>query len=150
MRHQVFGKKLNRDIKERKALFKSLIIALISFGRIRTSLAKAKAVRRLAEKLVTKAKEGSDIAVRQISAFLTKKEVINKLISEISPRFRNTVGGYLRVRRIGKRAGDASEEVILEWSVTEPKKLEEKSVIKEKKKEVKNSIKVRPSKGVKK
>ena len=71
MRHQVFGKKLNRDVKERKALFKSLIIALISFGRIHTSIAKAKAVARLAEKLVTKAKEGSDLAVRQVSAFLT-------------------------------------------------------------------------------
>lgn len=140
MRHQVFGKKLNRDIKERKALFKGLIIALISFGRIRTSLAKAKAVGRLAEKLVMKAKEGSDIAVRQVSSFLTKKESINKLISEISPRFRNIVGGYLRVRRIGKRAGDASEQVILEWSVTEPKKPEE----------VKSSIKVQSSRGDKK
>ncbi len=146
MRHQVFGKKLNRDVKERKALFKSLIIALISFGRIRTSIAKAKAVQRLAEKMVTKAKEGSDVAIRQVSAFLTKKEIINKLIAEISPRFRKTDGGYLRIRRIGKRAGDASEQVILEWSVAEEKKPEVKSIVKEEKKEVKSLVKTRSTK----
>lgn len=146
MRHQVFGKKLNRDVKERKALFKSLIIALISFGRIRTSIAKAKAVQRLAEKMVTKAKEGSDVAVRQVSAFLTKKEIINKLIAEISPRFRKTDGGYLRIRRIGKRAGDASEQVVLEWSVAEEKKPEVKSIVKGEKKEVKSLAKTRSTK----
>ncbi len=150
MRHQVFGKKLNRDIKERKALFKSLIISLISFGRIRTSIAKAKAVQSLAEKMVTKVKDGSDIAIRQVSAFLTNKDTINKLISDISPRFRNTAGGYLRVRRTGKRAGDSSEQVILEWSIAGEKKPEEKLVSKEKKKELKNPIKVQASKKNKK
>ncbi len=150
MRHQVFGKKLNRDVKERKALFKSLIIALISFGRIHTSIAKAKAVQRLAEKMVTKAKEGTDVAIRQVSAFLTKKDVINKLISEISPRFRNINGGYLRVRRTGKRAGDASEQVILEWTVAEEKKTEVKSEIKEKKKVAIGSLKAKQSKEDKK
>lgn len=134
MRHQVFGRKLNRDIKERKALFKSLVIALISHGKIKTTLAKAKAIQRLAEKMVTHAKGGSDSAVRQVSSFLTKRDVINKLIREIAPRFKKTAGGYLRLRRIGKRVGDASEEVILEWSIAEEKKTQEKPVKLEEKK----------------
>ncbi|MBI3380049.1 50S ribosomal protein L17 [Candidatus Gottesmanbacteria bacterium] len=128
MRHQVFGKKLNRDVKERKALFRSLIWALISYGKIKTSIAKAKAIQRLADKLVTKAKDGSDNAIRQVSAFLTKKDVINKLTKEIAPRFAKISGGYLRLRRIGKRSGDDAEEVVLEWSVPEEKKTEVKPV----------------------
>jgi len=128
MRHQIFGKKLNRDIKERKALFKSLILALISYGKIKTSLAKAKAIQRLVDKLVTKIKDGSDSALRQVSSFLTSREAVNKLVNEIMPRFTKITGGYLRLRRIGQRRGDATEEVILEWSVLEEKKEETKPV----------------------
>lgn len=155
MRHQVFGKKLNRDVKERKALFKSLILALISYGKIKTTLAKAKAIQRIAEKLVTKAKDGSENAVRQISSFLTKKEAINKLTKEIAPRFSKISGGYLSLRRIGQRSGDASEEVILQWSVAEekktqnlPVKLEEKKI--SEKKKVKEVAKKTVKKPVKK
>lgn len=139
MRHKVFGKKLNRDVKERKALFKSLIISLISYGRIKTSLAKAKAIQRITEKLVTKVKDGQADAYRQVSSFLTQKEPINKLIKEIGPRFKNIQGGYLRVRRTGKRKGDATQEVILEWSKAEEKKEKVKPVKLEEKKNVKDS-----------
>lgn len=132
MRHQYFGKKLNRDIKERKALFKSLIIALITHGKIHTTLAKAKAVRKLVEKIVSRAKEGSDYAVHQLSSFLGSRAVIKKLNDVITPRFKNTPGGYVRMRRIGKRRGDMAEEVVLEWSIDEKK--ESKSVEESKKK----------------
>lgn len=117
MRHKVFGKKLKRDIKERKALFKNLIVSFISVGKIKTSLAKAKAVQRLIEKLVTKVKDGEEAALRQVSSFLTRKDVSNKLVDEIAPRFKNISGGYTRVRRISQRLGDAAQEAILEWSV---------------------------------
>ncbi len=126
MRHRVFGKKLNRDIKERKALFKNLIIALISRGKIKTTLAKAKAIQRLAEKMVTKAKSGSSDAKRQMESFLTQKDVINKLVSEVAPRFKDISGGYTRIRRIGERLGDSTEEVMMEWSKAEEKKPEAK------------------------
>lgn len=116
MRHQVAGRKLNRDIKERKALFKNLIIALITHGRIRTTVAKAKAIRGLAEKLVTRAKDGSSSALRQVSSFLTSKEAINKLTTNIAPRFTGKIGGYVRMIRVGVRKGDNAEEAILEWS----------------------------------
>jgi len=130
MRHQVFGKHLNRDIKERKALFKSLISSLIVHGRIKTTIAKAKAIRSLAEKLVTQAKEGTNSSMRQVTSFLTKKEISDKLITKIAPLFKERFGGYLRIRRIGQRRGDRSEEVVLEWTAEEKKKelvkLEEK------------------------
>lgn len=143
MRHQVFGKKLNRDIKERKALFKSLILALISYGRIKTSLAKAKAIQRLVDKMVTKVKDGSDNTMRQVSSFLTSREAVSKLVKEIAPRFAKITGGYSRLRRTGQRRGDATEEVILEWSVAEEKKEEAKPVKLAEKKEKKESIKRR-------
>lgn len=147
MRHQVFGKKLNRDIKERKALFKSLILALITYGKIKTTLAKAKAIQGLVDKLVTRVKDGSDSAIRQVSSFLTKKDAINKLTKEIAPRFSKTVGGYLRLRRVGQRAGDATEEVIMEWSVAGEKKAEGKPTKLEEKKEVKGTIVKTAAKG---
>lgn len=121
MRHKVFGRKLNRDVKERKALFRSLVAALIINGKIKTTVARAKAIRGLVEKLVTHAKEGSNSALRQVASFLNKRELINKLSTNIAPRFKDRLGGYLRMIRVGKRHGDASEEVILEWTVGEKK-----------------------------
>lgn len=122
MRHQVFGRKLNRDVKERRALFKSLVIALIQHGKIKTTVAKAKAIKGLVDKLVTKAKDGGNQAQRQISSFLTHKEIINKLILEVAPRFKDKIGGYLRMIKLGKRHSDNTEEAILTWSVEEVKK----------------------------
>lgn len=123
MRHQVFGKKLNRDIKERKALFRSLVKAMIIHGRIKTTYAKAKAVGSLLEKLVTKAKEGSRVSKNQISSFLNQREPIKKLINDVAPRFSDKVGGYIRMIRLGRRRGDNAKEVLLEWSVS-PQKTE--------------------------
>ena len=139
MRHQVYGKKLNRDIKERKALFKSLTLALITNGKIRTTISKAKAVQSLIEKLVTHAKTGTEAATRQVSSFLARKEAIQKLVGEIIPRFQDKIGGYLRIRHIGRRIGDGAQEVVLEWTVPEKKvikKAVEKKNDKPKKKKV--------------
>ena len=121
MRHQVFGRKLNRDVKERKALFKSLLNALITHGKIKTTFAKAKAVQRLAEKLVTHAKENSSSTLRQISSFINSKDSIDKLIKDIAPRFTKRMGGYVRMIKLGKRKSDSTEEVILEWTEAEKK-----------------------------
>lgn len=129
----MFGKKLNRDIKERKALFKSLIYSLIKYGRINTTLAKAKAIRGLIEKLVTKAKDGSNNSIRQVTSFLTKKDLITKLTQEIAPKFKDKVGGYIRLRRGGYRAGDNAQEVTVSWTLPEEKK-EEKTIVRSEKK----------------
>ncbi len=136
MRHRVFGKKLNRDIKERKALFKNLVLALVSHGKIQTSVAKAKAIQRLVEKMVTKAKSTSSASISSVSSFLGRKKTVDQLVKNVIPRFKDKVGGYLRMRRIGKRRGDSTEEAILEWSVKEEKKpIEKPGTLKVQKKE---------------
>lgn len=120
MRHSNLGKKLNRDTKKRKALFRSLIGALIVHDRITTTVARAKAIRSLAEKLVTHAKDNSSGAVIKLSSFLVKRELIDKLRNDIAPRFEEKLGGYLRIIRTGRRQGDNSEEAIVEWSLPAP------------------------------
>lgn len=138
MRHQVFGRKLNRDVKERKALFKSLLNALITHGKIKTTFAKAKAVQRLAEKLVTHAKENSSSTLRQITSFVNSRDSIDKLLKDIAPRFTTRIGGYVRMIKLGKRKSDSTEEVILEWTEGERKiavaKKEEKAAPKKEEK----------------
>jgi len=96
MRHNVFGRKLNRDVKERKALFRSLVKAFIDKGRIKTTYAKARAVGSLIEKLVTKAKDGSRASMTQLMSFFNHKEPVKKLTDEIAPRFKDKIGGYIR------------------------------------------------------
>lgn len=143
MRHKVFGKKLNRDVKERKALFKSLATALIKYGRIQTTIAKAKAVAPLIERLVTHAKEKGEAGKRQVTSFLAHKDIINKLIFEISPVFQDIAGGYTRIRRVGRRIGDGAEMVLLEWSreiKTEAKTDVKKNPKREKKAEKKKEV----------
>ena len=116
MRHQVFGRKLNRDVKERKALFRSLVSALITKGKIKTTLAKARAIRGLAEKLVTLAKKESSAGRMKLTSFLIKSDLVKKIIQDIAPKFLDRKGGYVRIRRIGQRIGDNAEEVFLEWT----------------------------------
>ena len=126
MRHRVSGKKLGRDIKERKALFKSLVIALISHGEIKTTKAKAKAVNGLVEKLVTKAKEGSLHARRQVLAFLSQKKAVKMLFDEIGPRFKKRTSGFTQIIKIGRRQGDNALMVIMKW-VEEKRKVGDKT-----------------------
>lgn len=148
MLHKTFGVKLNRDVKERKALFRSLINSLILYGKIETTAAKAKAVSRIADKLVTKAKENTDASIRKLSSFLTRKESINKMRNVIAPKFLKRPGGYVRIRKTGLRSGDGTQKVILEWTekmdeekVIKPKKEAKKEVKKEARKPVKKEIK---------
>lgn len=126
MRHRVAGKKLSRDRKQRKALFKNLISALVIKGEIKTTESKAKAVRRLAEKLITKGRGGTLHARRQIGAFLQNKEAVNKIVDELGPIFKNRPGGFTRIIRLGQRRGDNAPIVRLELVEKPAKKEEEK------------------------
>ncbi len=114
MRHQRSGKKLGRDSAHRKALYANLTASLIEHGRIRTTETKAKAVRPIAEKMITLGREGSIHARRQALAFLRTQEVVHKLFSEVAPRFRDRPGGYTRVIKLGPRQGDAAPMAYLE------------------------------------
>lgn len=114
MKHQVTGKKLNLDRHQRKALFKGLINSLVIHGQIQTTLAKAKAIRRLAEKLITKGKEQTLHSRRLIAAFLQNNKAVNRIVDELGPLFKKRPGGYTRIVRLGNRAGDDAMMVRLE------------------------------------
>jgi len=114
MRHQRSGKKLGRDSAHRKALYANLAGALIEHGRIRTTITKAKAVRPIAEQMITLGRRGDLHARRQAVAFLRSKDVVHKLFDEVGPAFAARPGGYTRIVRIGARPGDAAEMAYLE------------------------------------
>ncbi|HLE15807.1 MAG TPA: 50S ribosomal protein L17 [Anaerolineales bacterium] len=121
MRHQVAGRKLSRSKDERVALRRILITQLFTHERIRTTRAKAEAVRGQAERLITLAKRGNDAgeakmvhARRLAAARLSNPEVVRKLFDEIAPRFEDRPGGYTRMLKLGPRVGDAAEMVLLE------------------------------------
>lgn len=116
MRHRSFKKKLGRDIKQRKALFKSLITSLISHGQIKTTEAKAKAVKGLVDKLVTKAKQGTLHARRQVLAFLSRKDAVKKLFDEIALRFKERQSGFTKIIKVGTRKGDSAAMVLMKWT----------------------------------
>ena len=114
MRHQRAGKKLGRDASHRKALYANLAGALIEHGRIKTTVTKAKAVKPVAEQMITLARRGDLHARRQAVAFLRSKDVVHKLFEEVGPRFKDRPGGYARIVKIGPRPGDAAEMAYLE------------------------------------
>ena len=114
MRHARTGKKLGRDSAHRKALYSNLTCSLIEHGRIRTTEAKAKAVKPFAEQMITLGKRGDVSAHRQAVAFLRSKEIAHILFAEIAPRFADRPGGYTRIVKIGPRQGDAARMAYLE------------------------------------
>jgi large subunit ribosomal protein L17 len=114
VRHQRHGKKLGRDSAHRKALYSNLAGALIEHGRIKTTVTKAKAVKPIAEQMITLGRRGDLHARRQATAFLRSRDVVHKLFAEVAPRFKDRPGGYARIIKIGPRAGDAAEMAYLE------------------------------------
>lgn len=135
MLHHVFGRKLNRTANERKRLFKNLIRSLVVNGKISTTLAKAKAVQPGIEKLVTRAKITDLVSRRFLLKQINDEAVVDKLLTEIGPLFKNVNGGYTRIIKSGKRFGDNAQSVLFTFTknvtnsaVTQVKKLEEKTV----------------------
>jgi large subunit ribosomal protein L17 len=114
MRHQRAGKKLGRDAAHRKALYANLAGALIEHGRIKTTVTKAKAVKPLAEQMITLGRRGDLHARRQATAFLRSRDVVHRLFADVAPRFKDRPGGYARIIKIGPRAGDSAEMAYLE------------------------------------
>jgi large subunit ribosomal protein L17 len=114
VRHRRSGRKLGRDASHRKALYSNLTGALIEHGRIRTTAAKAKEVKPIAEQMITLGRRGGVHARRQALAYLRSQDVVHMLFSDVGPRFADRHGGYSRIVRIGPRQGDAAEMVYLE------------------------------------
>lgn len=136
MRHRVKGKRLRRETSQRKALLRNLVTSFMEKERIRTTLAKAKATRPLAEKMITLAKQDTLHSRRLALRYIYKKEVVKKLFDEIGPRFSERPGGYTRIVKIGNRSGDGAEMAVLELVGTEFKKKEKKKTTAEKAKEI--------------
>ena len=145
MRHQKKTVRLGRKAEHRKALLANQVCSLIEHQRIKTTLAKAKAVRPLAEKMVTLGKDGSIHARRTAFATLRQKDAVKKLFDQIAPASTERNGGYTRIVRLGQRKSDSASMAFIEWVdaaiAVEEKPAEEK---KEKKKEPKPEAKAEP------
>ena len=124
MRHQKKTIKLGRTAEHRKALLANQVCSLIEHQRIKTTLAKAKAVRPLAEKMVTLGKNGSLHARRTALAVLRQKAAVKKLFEDIAPRSVSRNGGYTRIVKLGARRSDAAPVAFIEW-VDAPQVVEE-------------------------
>ncbi|NOZ22122.1 MAG: 50S ribosomal protein L17 [Planctomycetes bacterium] len=115
MRHKKKGRKLGRTSSHRKALRRNLAVSLLTHERIRTTAAKAKEARGLAEKVITLAKEGSLHSRRRALSFLQDRDVVSKLFDDIAPRYQDRNGGYTRILHLDeRRLGDNAPQVLFE------------------------------------
>ena len=129
MHNRVGFNRLGRKASHRKALHRNMVTSLLKYERVKTTKAKALEIRRTAEKMITRAKIDSVHNRRMVARMIWDKTILNKLFVEIAPRFVERPGGYTRVLKLGKRAGDAAEMVILEFvegAEKEPEKEEPK------------------------
>lgn len=128
MRHRKSGRRLGRNSSHRKAMFRNMSVSLLMNEAIKTTVPKAKELRRVVEPLITKAKKDSVANRRHAFDRLRDKEAVGKLFSDIGPRFTSRPGGYLRILKIGPRAGDAAPMAIIQL-VEKPQNNEENSEI---------------------
>lgn len=115
MRHRKSGRRFGRTSSHRKAMFQNMVNSIIRHGMIKTTLPKAKDIRRVLEPLVTLAKEDS-VAKRRLAFARMRDEVaVAKLFNEVGPRFKERQGGYLRILKYGNRKGDCAPMAIIEF-----------------------------------
>ena len=107
-------RKLGRDSSARKALLRGIVTSLFQHERIETTEAKAKELRKVADKMLTLAKRGDLHARRQVMAYMMDEDVVKKLFDEVAPKYKDRQGGYTRIIKAGVRQGDAAPMVILE------------------------------------
>jgi len=114
MRHRKSGRQLNRNSSHRKAMFSNMTNSLLDHEIIKTTLPKAKELRRVAEPLITLAKEDSVANRRSAFASLRDKKMVGKLFNELAPRYKERPGGYTRIMKCGFRSGDAAPMAYIE------------------------------------
>lgn len=119
MRHRKASLKLNRTTSHRQAMFRNMVTSLFKHERIRTTGVKAKELRRWADHIITLAKRGDLHARRQALSIIREKGVVHKLFSEANERFGNSAGGYTRIVKLGRRAGDAAPMSLIELVASE-------------------------------
>jgi len=142
MRHLKEGRKLKRTSSHRKALLRNMIASLLEFEKIETTDAKAKELRKVTDKMITWGKRGDLHARRQVLKIINNKKVVQKLFSDIAPRYRERRGGYTRITKVGRRKGDNAPLSIIELIPQE----EEKSKTREAKETKAKPVKRKPDK----
>ena len=108
MRHKVAGRKLSRPTAQRWALYRNLVADLVKYEKVVTTEAKAKEIRGLAEKMITLGKEGSLASRRRALAFVTDTKLVDKIFTQLAPRYAERAGGYTRIVKMGRRVGDGA------------------------------------------
>ena len=114
MRHRMGGKKLGRKTPHRRSMFRNMVTSFLDKERLRTTLPRAKALRPIAERMITLGKRESLAARRRALAFIRSRAVVSKLFDTLAPRFAERAGGYTRIIRLGFRDGDGARMAILE------------------------------------
>jgi large subunit ribosomal protein L17 len=148
MRHSVFGRSLSRTTNERKRLFAGLVRSLLERDMIVTTIAKAKAVQPIIEKLISRAKLGKESDYRLLLQTVNDRNSVKRLMEDAKTRFAGRTSGYTRIIKLGKRLGDASEMVQfsfvdprVEVSVIKPKQVKPAAVVEKSKKSEKAPVK---------
>jgi len=130
MRHRVAGRKLSRHTQHRELMFRNMLVSLLQYERIRTTLAKGKELRSWADKIISLGKQGTLHAKRRAFAVLRDKGVVKKLFDEIAPKFKDREGGYTRVYKLGWRQGDGAPLSLVELVTYSSPEEKKKSTIK--------------------
>ena len=129
MRHHVAGRKLSRHTQHRELMFRNMLVSLLQYERIKTTLAKGKELRSWADKMISLGKQGTLHARRRAFALLRDKGIVKKLFDEIAPKFKDREGGYTRVYRLGWRQGDGAPLSLVELVTYALPKEKKKSTI---------------------
>ncbi len=108
------SRKLGRPSDHRKAMLRAMVTFLLEKGKLKTTVTRAKEVRSMTEKIVTKAKVNNLHNKRQVMSYVTREDVVKKLFDEIAPKYIDVNGGYTRITKIGNRRGDAAEMALIE------------------------------------
>ena len=114
MRHNKAGRRLGRKTSHREAMFRNMVTSLLDHGKITTTDAKAKEIRVVAERMITLGKRGDLHSMRMAASVIRGKEVVSKLFSTIAPRYKERLGGYTRIIKLGIRQGDAAPVSLIE------------------------------------
>ncbi|HYB20497.1 MAG TPA: 50S ribosomal protein L17 [Thermodesulfobacteriota bacterium] len=138
MRHQIAGRKLGRTTSHRMAMLRNLVSSLLEHEKVRTTDAKAKELRPLAEKLIGLGKRGDLHARRQALSVVRHPDLVRKLFETLSPRYQSRAGGYVRIVKVGNRPGDGAPVSIVEL-IGEGKEAEKKARVKKRREKPKRS-----------
>jgi large subunit ribosomal protein L17 len=130
MRHRVAGRKLSRHTRHRELMFRNMLVSLLQYERIKTTLAKGKELRSWADRIIGLGKQGTLHARRRAFALLRDKGIVKRLFDEIAPKLKDREGGYTRIYRLGWRQGDGAPLSLVELATYAPPEEKKKSAIK--------------------